>query len=218
MAESEGTLEQGTPRVQSRYAVHPGVQAVQDWISGLRFETGRSLEEWLELIRTSGPATERERRDWLRDVHALGLNSAWWIAARAEGKGAEDGDPDAYLRSAERYVEEMFLGKEALRPVFERILDLAAELGPDVRVCPCQTIVPIYRAHVVAQVKPSTKRRLDLGIALGILERGETPARLLPAPGVQRGDRITHRFELSSPEEVDPVVVRWLQRAYDLDE
>jgi hypothetical protein len=33
------------------------------WVGTLKEKTGRSLDEWLKLIRKSGPATEKERRD-----------------------------------------------------------------------------------------------------------------------------------------------------------
>ena len=36
----------------------------------------------------------------------MGINSAWWIAARAEGEGGEEDTPQAYSKAAVRYVEE----------------------------------------------------------------------------------------------------------------
>src|SRR5688572_15270695 len=82
--------------MKSHYSVHPGVAMVQKWIAELPEKTGRSLEQWIELVRCSGPAGESERRDWLKKNHAFGTNAAWWIAERTEGKGLEDGDPEAY--------------------------------------------------------------------------------------------------------------------------
>ena len=46
--------------------VHPGVAMVQKWIEELPGKTGRSLEEWIALTKTSGPPTEKERREWLK--------------------------------------------------------------------------------------------------------------------------------------------------------
>src|SRR5262245_20643892 len=97
----------------SLYDVHPGVAMVRDWIDKLPEKTGRSLEQWLQLIKKSGPPTEEERRDWLKAEYKLGTNSAWWLAERAEGKGTEDSDPDAYLRAAAGYVEAMYAGAKA---------------------------------------------------------------------------------------------------------
>jgi hypothetical protein len=48
-------------RTVAPYSVHPGVAMVQKWMWELPQKTGRSLEEWIALIKKSGPATEKER-------------------------------------------------------------------------------------------------------------------------------------------------------------
>ena len=62
---------------KSIYSVHPGVTMVQKWMAELKQKTGRTLEEWLKLIRKEGPPTEKERREWLKTEHGLGTNTAW---------------------------------------------------------------------------------------------------------------------------------------------
>jgi hypothetical protein len=200
---------------KSIYGVHPGVAMTQKWIAELKQKTGRTLDEWLKLIKKEGPPTEKERRDWLKTKYGLGTNSAWWLAERSVGKGEEVGDPDAYLKAAEKYVEEMFSGKkEHLRPIYDALLKLGLKIGKDVKACPCQTIVPLYRHHVFAQIKPTTLTRIDFGLALGTMK---TPKRLVDTGGYQKKDRITHRFEITSPKDIDDEVKRWLRVAYDRD-
>jgi uncharacterized protein DUF5655/uncharacterized protein DUF4287 len=200
---------------KSIYSVHPGVKMVQDWIASLKQKTGKSLDEWLTLVKKSGPPTEKERREWLKNEHNLGTNSAWWIAERAEGRGFEDDDPETYLKTAEQYVEDQYAGKKsALRPVYDELLRIGFTLGRDVRACPCKTIVPLYRNHVFAQLKPTTQTRVDLGLALGNMK---TPKRLIDTGGFEKKDRITRRIPISSLDEIDEEVKRWLKIAYDLD-
>ena len=113
------------------YSVHPGVAMVQKWIKELPEKTGRSLDEWIELTRKSGPPTEKERRDWLKTEHKFGTNSAICIAERAEGKGTEDDTPEGYLEAAEQWVEAMFSGpKAALRPLYDDLLKIALRPRP----------------------------------------------------------------------------------------
>lgn len=200
---------------KSLYSVHPAVKMVKDWIEGLPAKTGKSLDEWIELVRMSGPPTEKERRDWLKKEHKFGTNGAWWIAERVDGKGTEDGDPDLYLEAAAKYVEDMYAGpKEALRPIHNMLLKIGMKLGKDVRVCPCKTIVPLYRKHVFAQIKPTTQTRIDLGFALG---KTKTPRRLIDTGGLAKGDRITHRIPITTLKDIDDEVKKWLKKAYDLD-
>ena len=202
-------------RTKTLYSVHPGVLMTQKWVAELKQKTGRSLEEWLALIKKSGPTDEKSRREWLKAEYGLGTNTAGWLAERAEGKGAESSDPDAYLAAAEQYVETMFAGgKAGLRPLYERLLALGLGIGKDVKACPCQTIVPLYRNHVFAQIKPTTRTRIDMGFALG---GRKAEGRLIDTGGFARKDRITHRIPISTEADIDTEVERWLRIAYDED-
>ena len=203
------------PKTKSIYGVHPGVAMTQKWIADLKSKTGRTLDEWLRFIRKNGPKDLNARREWLKAEHGLGTNSAWWLADRAEGKDTEAGDPDAYLRAAEGYVEKMFSGsKSELRPIYDALLKLGLSIGKEAKACPCQTIVPLYRNHVFAQIKPTTRTRIDFGFALG-----DTKAmgRLIDTGGFAKKDRITHRIEITSLKDIDAEVKRWLKVAYDRD-
>lgn len=202
-------------KAKSLYSVHPGVQMVQEWVDGLKAKTGHTLEEWVRLVKKDGPKTEALRRDWLKKNHGFGTNAAWWLAERAEGKGTEDSDPELYLKAAAEYVEAMYSGgKSCLRPIHDELIRLAQKLGKDVRICPCKTIVPLYRNHVFAEIKPSTKTRIDLGFAFGDMK---AKGLLVDTGGFAKKDRITHRIPIASPDEIDDEVWKWLKKAYDRD-
>ena len=204
-------------KTKSIYGVHPGVLMTQKWIGELKQKTGRTLDEWIKFIKKEGPPTESARRDWLKEQHKLGTNTAWWLAERSVGKGEESGDPGAYLKAAEKYVDEMFAGKkEHLRPLYDALLKLGLSMGKDTKACPCQTIVPLYRNHVFAQIKPTTQTRIDFGLALG--DTKKTPKRLIDTGGFAKKDRITHRFEITSLKDIDDEVKEWLRNAYERDE
>ena len=200
--------------VRSVYSVSPGVKMVQDWIAALPVKTGRSLDEWLDFVKKNGPPNEKERREWLKKEHGLGTNSAWWIAERAEGKGTEEDSPEAYLKTAEKYVEDMLADKLNLKPIYDALLQLGLGVGKDAKACPCKTIVPFYRNHVFAQIKPATRTRIDFGLAL---KDTKPIGKLIDTGGFAKKDRITHRFAISSLDDIDAEVKRWLNRAYEMD-
>jgi hypothetical protein len=193
---------------KSLYSPPPHFGREESYEKILKERTGRTLDEWVAFVKKEGPPLEKERRAWLKDKHGLTTNYAWWVAECAEGKGrVEDYDPDAY-------VEAMLAPKPLLRPLFDALVRLGLQLGRDVKVCPCQTIVPFYRTHVFAQLKPSTKTRLDLGLAL----RDEPfTERLIDTGGRAKKDRITHRVAISRTEDLDDEVKAWLLLAYELD-
>jgi hypothetical protein len=133
----------------------------------------------------------------------------------AVGRGLAGGDADAYLESAERDVEAMFSGGKAkLRPLYDALLKLGLKTGKEAKACPCKTIVPLYRKHVFAQIKPTTQTRIDMGFALGDMK---PTGRLIDTGGFAKKDRITHRIPISSKEDIDDEVKHWLRVAYDRD-
>lgn len=200
---------------KSVYSVHPGVLMTQKWIGDLKQKTGRSLEEWLKHTKKDGPADEEDRRVWLKEEHGFGTNTAWWLAERSVGKGEETGDPDLYLQQAERDVDKMFSGgKAGLRPIYDALLKLGLKTGKEAKACPCQTIVPLYRNHVFAQIKPTTQTRIDMGFALGDMK---PKGRLIDTGGFAKKDRITHRIPITSLDDIDDEVKHWLKVAYDRD-
>jgi hypothetical protein len=201
----------------SLYSVHPGVAMVQKWIAELAAKTGRSLDEWVEHVKRVGPKSEKECRTWLKERYKLGTNTAWWLAEKSFGNplGLAEDSPEGYLQLAPIYVEQMYAGpRAALKPIHDELIRLARSLGDDIRICPCKTIVPLYRRHVFAEIKPATNKRLDLGFALG-----EEPftSRLLDTGGAAKKNRITHRVALTSVAEIDLQVKRWLKQAYERD-
>jgi hypothetical protein len=203
---------------RSLYSVHPGVLMVQKWIAELKDKTGRSLDEWIALVKKSGPDELPACRAWLKEKHGFGTNSAWWITERAlatADKGINEDDPASYLKAAEVYVEIMFAGpKASLRPIYDELLKIGLSIGPEAKACPCKTIVPLYRNHVFAEIKPTTRTCIDLGFALR-----DTPVtgRLIDTGGFRKKDRITHRIPITSLADIDAEVKRWLKTAYDMD-
>ena len=190
---------------------------VQKWIADLKGKTGRTLEQWVRHIKSAAPADEKACRDWLKSAYGVGTNTAWWLAEKAFGNelGMADDNPEKYLAACPVYVERMYSGARAhLRPIHDRIVRLAREIGDEVRICPCQTIVPLYRNHVFAEIKPASNKRIDLGFALG-----DEPftARLVDTGGRAKKNRITHKVAITSLADIDLQVKRWLREAYERD-
>ncbi len=199
------------------YSVHPGVAMVQRWIAEMKVKTGRTLDEWVKHIKQAGPETEKDCREWLKAQYELGTNTAWWIAEKAFGNplGMADETPEKYLASAPKYVEQMYAGpRQGLRELHDRIIELGRSLGDDIKICPCKTIVPLYRRHVFAEIKPATQTRIDLGFAL---QDEPFTTRLLDTGGLAKKNRITHKVAITKLSDIDLQVRRWLKQAYELD-
>src|SRR2546426_4092559 len=97
---------------KSPYSVHPGFAMETASLANVKSRTGKTLADWIRVVEKSGPPTEKERREWLKEKHGITTNYASWIAESAAGKGGVEGyDPDAL-------VEAMYAGgKAGLRPI-----------------------------------------------------------------------------------------------------
>jgi len=200
------------------YDVHPSVIYVQTVLANLKAKTSRTVDEWSDLVRQEGPADSKQQMAWLKSK-GLGTTQAGFVLQRANAKPghAFDDTPEGYLAAAPGYVDGQYTGKKApLRPLFERIVVLVRGLGAEVQVCPCETIVPFYRHHVFAEVRPFVSR-LDLGLALGDPAAVEDPSgRLKDTGGFAKKDRITHKLEITTAADLE-IALPWLKRAYERD-
>jgi hypothetical protein len=189
---------------------------IQAIITNLPKKTGRSLDEWIRLVKKSGPSGEKEQRVWLRSEYKLGGTTVSLIVDRVSGKGKELASSDAYIKAAPGFVDAMYSGKKTgLRPIHDELIEIGMALGSDVKICPTKTMVPLYRKNVFAEIKPTTQTRIDVGLAL---KNAGIPlsTRLINKGGLEKGDRITHRFAISAREDIDEEIRKWLKIAYDL--
>jgi hypothetical protein len=169
-------------------------------------KTGRTFEQWVELTRREGLSSRRERIGWLKTEHGLGTVTATFIAADAEGRSIADtyADPDALL-------DTMYGGEKApLRAIYDELAKAARKLGRDVELTVCKTYVGIRRGRQFGLIKPTTRTRVDLGLALP----GVKPAGRLLNAGSIGSDRITHRIEIACKKDIDGEVLRWLKAAF----
>jgi len=188
------------------YAMHPGFEMIESVIANLKGKTGRSLKEWEKFLKDKGPKNKTDWAKWLKSKHKLGTNTARFVAERAMGI-VEEYEPESY-------VEAMFAPpREALREIYEEILTYSMKLGADVTVTPCKTIIPLRRRFVFAQVKPVSKGKIELGLALGTTK---VSGSVISTGGLSKGDRITHKIPITSLKDFGSAEKKWLKKAFDL--
>ncbi|TPG19760.1 DUF5655 domain-containing protein [Pedococcus bigeumensis] len=170
--------------------------------------TGRSLDEWVALVRETGPdpLDQRAVRAWLREVHGVPQNSQWAIAdAAATAAGRQRPDVDAY-------TDALYSGAKAhLRPIHDAIIILAEGLGDDVRREGRGTYIPVVRRTQFVAVAPGPRDTVRVGFRFR-----ETPPddeRLSPAKGFAQA---THWLHLAADADEDDLrsLEPLLQAAY----
>jgi predicted transport protein len=162
--------------------------------------TGRSIDQWTDLVRKSGLAKHGDQMTLLKETHGIGHGYANLICLAA--KGSLD-VPDDDLLSGQ------YAGREALRPVYDALAAHARTLGKDVEISPKKTSVAFRRSKNFAVVTPASKTRIDLGLNLKGLPSTD---RLTPE---KPGSMCTHKVKLETVKDFDAEVKSWLKDAYE---
>ena len=172
----------------------------------LAARTGRSLEQWLAVVRSSGldPLDQAAVRGWLRREHGVPQNSQWAIADAAAREAG-------WVRpTVAEYVDRQYTGpKAALRPIYDALAAAIGRLGDDVSVEGRGGYTPFVRGRQFAAVAAATRDRVDLGLRFT-----DPPASARLQPGGGPG-QATHKVSLRSVPEVDAEVEDLLRAAYE---
>jgi hypothetical protein len=174
-------------------------------IAGLREKTGKSLDEWLAILRASGLSKHKEFMTLLKGEHGFTHGFANLIALQAlQSDSHTAADTDAL-------VEAQYTGSKAgLRPVYDALIAAVRKFGPDVEVSPKKAYVSLRRRKQFGIVQPSTATRLDVGINL----KGVEPAGRLEPSGSFNA-MVSHRVRVAKPGDLDRELLGWLRQAYD---
>jgi len=173
---------------------------MSDPFANLEKKTGRSMPEWIAEVEGSGLTRHSEIVAWLKSAHSLTHGFANGIAGAFVNRGASELPDDL--------VDAQYAGAKApLRPIYERVVAAAAELGDDVEVVPKKTGVSLRRSKQFAVVEAPSAKRVQLGLQLP----GEpTTERLLSGNAM-----CSHRVVLTGLDEVDDELLDWLRAAYE---
>jgi predicted transport protein len=168
-------------------------------------KTGKSLEEWGEILSTSGLEIHGQMMKLLKGDYGVSHGYANTIVLiyrqRAAGGALKEDD----------LVAAQYAGPKAtLKPIFEAIIMATSNFGSDVEISPKKTYVSLRRNKQFAIVQAATKTRVDLGLNLKGVEAGD---RL--EGGVVFGGMCSHKVRFFEVGEVDEQVVDWLRQAYD---
>lgn len=172
-------------------------------VANLKEKTGKSLEDWIALVKKSGLEKHGEIVAMLKADHGLGHGYANLVAQSHLKTGALGNSGDDLV--AAQYAG----GKAGLKPIHDAIMAAVAKFGKDVEISPKKGYVSLRRSKQFALVQPSTATRVDVGIQL----KGKPPQGRLEASGSFNA-MVTHRVKVASPKEVDAELVSWLKEAY----
>jgi len=169
----------------------------------LKEKTGRTLEEWVALVKPKGFTKHSEIVAYLKAEHGFTHGYANLVALKA--READAGSIDDADLVAAQYSK----GKESLKPVYDKLLEIISSFGADVTVVPKKANVSIRAKRQFALIQPSTKNRIDLGLKFDQAPENE---RILDSGPF--GTMCTHRVILTSVQQVDQELCEIVNEAY----
>lgn len=175
---------------------------LQTMINNMPEKTGKSLEEWFQLLSAKGFAKHGEAMKFLKGEHGVSHGFANTIIQLHKQQATAGEEVDL--------VASQYAGKEQLLPIYEALISVVTSFGDEVEIAPKKTSVSIRRAKQFALIKPATKTRIDLGLKM---KGKETTDRL--GPSGPFGTMCTHRVQLTEVAQVDGELTKWLQEAFE---
>lgn len=166
--------------------------------------TGKTVAEWVEIVRATGIEKHSLIVKHLKTEHAFTHGFANMVALAARESGASSFTEDELITT--QYSK----GKEALKPIYDRIIAAVSKFGDDVEIAPKRANVSLRRARQFALVQPSTKTRIDLG-----LKYNEAPESDRIIGSGSFGSMCTNRVQITSVDDVDDELIGFLRTAYE---
>lgn len=177
----------------------------QEFLANLEDRTEKNLPQWMEIIASSGQTKTNAIIKWLKGSFSLNHREATMLT----GIFLNDGKP---VYDYDAMFERLFDGKEAMRPLYDKLQQAITDAVPETEFIPTKTYISLESERVFACAKINAKN-IRLGLDLGDAPYTE---RLLEAKGLGAMPNIAHMIELQDSADITDDVITAVRRAYDL--
>lgn len=178
-------------------------QATQTMIDNLEKNTGKSLAQWIAVVKKESLEKHGEILKFLKSEHGFTHGFANLVAHKALKSDAESAS------DTDELITKQYAGKEHFLPIYDKLSSEIKSFGPDVEFAPKNSYVSLRRKKQFAMLIPATKTRFEIGINL----KGH------PAEGILEIDTKTngmcsHKIHLNNENDIDGEVIAWIKKAY----
>ena len=170
-------------------------------IDNMPAKTGKSLEEWFDILKTKSFQKHGEFVNFLKKEHQVTHGFANTIVALYKKNPSE---------STDDLVSNQYIGKESLRAIYDLLIGEINLMGDDIEVAPKKAYVSVRRKRQFAILQPSTKTRFDIGLNL----KGKPAEGQLETAG-SWNSMCSHRIKVASEADITPKVIKWIREAYE---
>lgn len=178
-------------------------QGLQSQIRNIEATYGKSIDEWVALIESSGLRRHGQIVAMLKSDYGLAHGAANRVALVAL-------DRLSARAPASDVVDELYAGRPALvRAIHDRIIDLIGGFGGTFEVAPKKGYESLRRRVQFGMLKPAAAH-VDVALVLHGMPVSD---RLESATTFNA--LFTHRVRVKTIEEIDDQLIGWLKSAYE---
>lgn len=178
-------------------------KATLTMIENLHKNTGKTLEQWIDIIKPQSFTKHGEIIQFLKEKHGLTHGFANLIAHKAKGSDAGSAS------NRDDLITKQYQGKEHFKPIYDKLISVIQTFGNDIEIAPKNAYVSLRRKKQFAILNPATKTRFEIGINL----KGHEPKGKLEAE--KPNSMCSHKINIADIKEVDAEVLEWIKIAYD---
>lgn len=178
-------------------------KATQKMIENLHKNTGKTLEQWIDIVKTQNFAKHGEIVKYLKEQHEFTHGFANLVAHKAKETDAGSS------KNQEDLIASQYKGKEHFKPIYDKLIAEIQTFGNDIEIAPKNAYVSLRRKKQFATLNPATKTRFEIGINL----KGQEPKGKLEPE--KPNAMCSHKINLSEIKDIDKEVIDWIKTAYD---
>ena len=173
-------------------------------IENLKLNTGKSLEEWITIVKAKKFSKHGEIIKFLKQEHSFTHGFANLVALKARKSDADS------FENKDDLVDLQYKGKEHFKPLYDKLITEISKFENNIDIAPKKTYVSLRSKKQFAILQPATKTRFEIGLNL----KGEKPAGILEEIKAANS-MCSHKINLSSLDEVNTEVLNWVKAAYE---
>lgn len=177
--------------------------AEKTMIDNLLKNSGKSLEQWIEIVKKQNFQKHGEIVKFLKEKHSLTHGYANLVAHKSKGSDAGS------AVNKNELIEKQYKGKEHFKSIYDKLQAEILKFGKDVEVAPKNAYVAFRRKKQFAMLTPATKSRFEIGLNL----KGEPIQGRLESAGSNM--MCSHKINLASENEINKEILDWIRLSYE---
>jgi len=178
-------------------------KATLTMIDNLHKNTGKTLQEWIEIVKKQNFIKHGEIIKFLKEQHQFTHGFANLVALKANETDAGSAENQDDL------ITKQYQGKEHFKPIYDKLIAEIQSYGNDIEIAPKNTYVSLKRKKQFAILNPATKTRFEIGINL----KGQEPKGKLESE--KPNSMCSHKINIKDITDIDKEILDWIKTAYD---